>query len=128
MVDYGDCGATGGIKVGKYSERNLPQRHFVHHESHMTNPGSNPDPGDGKPATNRLSYTTIILPAVRMYVKPWSLAIWFRKMWETTFLEPQNCSMLGHTGPSKGPDKFNGCWEFCEPSTRVGTLIVATLL
>jgi hypothetical protein len=28
---------------------NLPQRHFVHHKSHLTRPG-------GKPATNRLSY------------------------------------------------------------------------
>jgi hypothetical protein len=30
---------------------NLPQRHFVHHKSHMT-PGRH----GGKPATNRLSY------------------------------------------------------------------------
>jgi hypothetical protein len=35
---------------------NLPQRHFVHHKSHMTDPGSNPGRRDGKPATNRLSY------------------------------------------------------------------------
>jgi hypothetical protein len=30
---------------------NLPQRHFVHHKSHMTRPRLG-----GKPATNRLSY------------------------------------------------------------------------
>jgi hypothetical protein len=30
---------------------NLPQRHFVHHKSHLTRPGRG-----GKPATNRLSY------------------------------------------------------------------------
>jgi hypothetical protein len=31
---------------------NLPQRHFVHHISHMTRPGFEPEP----PATNRLRY------------------------------------------------------------------------
>jgi hypothetical protein len=35
---------------------NLPQRHFVHHKSHMTKPGLNPGRRGGKPATNRLSY------------------------------------------------------------------------
>jgi hypothetical protein len=35
---------------------NLPQRHFVHHKSPLTNPGSNPGRRGGKPATNRLSY------------------------------------------------------------------------
>jgi hypothetical protein len=34
---------------------NLPQRHFVHHKSHMNRPGSNPDHRGGKPVTNRLS-------------------------------------------------------------------------
>jgi hypothetical protein len=35
---------------------NLSQRHFVHHKSHLPEPGSNPGRRDGKPATNRLSY------------------------------------------------------------------------
>jgi hypothetical protein len=35
---------------------NLPQRHFVHHKSHLPDPGSNSGRRSGKPATNRLSY------------------------------------------------------------------------
>jgi hypothetical protein len=35
---------------------NLAQRYFVHHKSHLPNPGSNPGRRDGKPVTNRLSY------------------------------------------------------------------------
>jgi hypothetical protein len=35
---------------------NLPQRHFVHHKSHLTRPGRDPGRRGGKPATNRLSY------------------------------------------------------------------------
>jgi hypothetical protein len=35
---------------------NLPQRHYVHHKSHLTRPGLEPGRRGGKPATNRLSY------------------------------------------------------------------------
>jgi hypothetical protein len=35
---------------------NLPQRHFVHHKSHLPDPGSNSGRRGGKPAINRLSY------------------------------------------------------------------------
>jgi hypothetical protein len=35
---------------------NVPQRHFVHHKSHLPDPGSNPGRRGVKPATNRLSY------------------------------------------------------------------------
>jgi hypothetical protein len=37
------------------SEKNLSQRHFVHHKSHM---GANPGLRGERPATNRLSYAT----------------------------------------------------------------------
>jgi hypothetical protein len=35
---------------------NLTRRHFVHHKSHLPDPGANPGCRGGKPETNRLSY------------------------------------------------------------------------
>jgi hypothetical protein len=35
---------------------NLPRRHFVHHKSHLPDPGANLGRRGGKPATNRFSY------------------------------------------------------------------------
>jgi hypothetical protein len=35
---------------------NLPQGNYVHHKSHLPEPGSNPGRRGGKSATNRLSY------------------------------------------------------------------------
>jgi hypothetical protein len=40
MIGDGDCGEIGGTKIGMGNwstpRENLSQRHFVHHESHMT--------------------------------------------------------------------------------------------
>jgi hypothetical protein len=39
MIDDGDCGAIGGMKIGRgnQSTRRKPNPcHFVHHKSHMT--------------------------------------------------------------------------------------------
>jgi hypothetical protein len=41
MIDVGDCGAIGGMKIGR---GNLPQRHILHHKSHMTRPWLEPGP------------------------------------------------------------------------------------
>jgi hypothetical protein len=47
MIDDGDCGAIGRMKIGKgnlSTQRKPAQHHFVHHKSHMTSlqPGSLP--------------------------------------------------------------------------------------
>jgi hypothetical protein len=48
MIGAGDCGEIGRMKSDKGNrstrkkKKNLPQRHFVHHKSHMTRPGFEP--------------------------------------------------------------------------------------
>jgi hypothetical protein len=47
MTGNGDCEEIGGMKIGRgnrSTRRNLSQRHFVHHKSHMTRPGFEPEP------------------------------------------------------------------------------------
>jgi hypothetical protein len=39
---------------------NLPRRHFVHHKSHLPDPGANPGRRGGKPATNRFRYGAVL--------------------------------------------------------------------
>jgi hypothetical protein len=58
MIDEGDCGAIGGMKIGrgkpKYSEKTCATLSTTNPT--LPDPGSDPGRRGGKPATNRLSY------------------------------------------------------------------------
>jgi hypothetical protein len=58
LVEWKLAGETKVLK------ENLPQFHFVHHESHLTWPGRR----GGKPATNRLSYGATLVFWVTAHV------------------------------------------------------------
>jgi hypothetical protein len=62
MIYDGDCGAIGGMKIGKgkakYSEKTCPSATLSTTNPTWPDPGSNPGRRGGKPATNRLSYVT----------------------------------------------------------------------
>jgi hypothetical protein len=64
MIDDGDCGAIGGMKIGKgkpkYSEKTCPSATLSTKNTTWPDPGSNQGRHDGKPATNRLSYDTAL--------------------------------------------------------------------
>jgi hypothetical protein len=47
MIDDGDCGAIGGMRIGRgntNTRRKLPQCHLVHHKSNITELGLEPGP------------------------------------------------------------------------------------
>jgi hypothetical protein len=44
----------------KYSKKNLLQCHFVHHKTHMADPGLNQGFHGERPATNHLSHGTAL--------------------------------------------------------------------
>jgi hypothetical protein len=61
MIDDGDCGAVGGLKVDnetKYSEKTCPSATLSTTNPTWPDLGSNPGCCSGKPATNLLSYVT----------------------------------------------------------------------
>jgi hypothetical protein len=60
MIDEGDCGVIGGMKIvqgkPKYSEKTCPSAILSTTNPTWPDPAANPGRRGGKPATNRLSY------------------------------------------------------------------------
>jgi hypothetical protein len=69
MTDDGDCGAIGGMKIGRENRstrmKTCPRDTFSTTNPIWPDPGSNPGRRGGKPATNRLSYGAARAPKVR---------------------------------------------------------------
>jgi hypothetical protein len=47
---------------------NLPRRHFIHHKSHLPDPGANPGRRGGKLATNSFSYGAALTENVTLHI------------------------------------------------------------
>jgi hypothetical protein len=60
-VDGEFCGMNGIGRGNRSTPRKPPRRHFIHHKSHLPDPGANPGRLDGKPATNCFSYGAAFL-------------------------------------------------------------------
>jgi hypothetical protein len=58
MIDDGDCGAIGGMKIGRET---CPSTTLSATNTTCLDSGSNPDLRGGKPATNRLSYGAALM-------------------------------------------------------------------
>jgi hypothetical protein len=60
MIDVGDCGAIGGMKIGRGNRstgrKPAPSATLSTTNPTWPDPGSNPGRRGGKSATNRLSY------------------------------------------------------------------------
>jgi hypothetical protein len=63
MIDDGDCGAVGGMKIARGNRstqrKPAPVPLCPPQIPHKQTPGSNPGRRGGKPATNRLCYGTV---------------------------------------------------------------------
>jgi hypothetical protein len=62
MVDDDECGAVGGMRIGrgkpKYSEKTCPSATLSTRNTTWPDLGSSPDRRGGKPARNHLNYGT----------------------------------------------------------------------
>jgi hypothetical protein len=66
IINDGDCGANGGMRIGRGTEvlgANLLQCHFVRHKSHMTRPGREPGPPRWQPSYDVANYPSITVAA-----------------------------------------------------------------
>jgi hypothetical protein len=74
MIDEGDCGAIGGMKIGRGSRsiqrKPAPAPLCPPQNPTWPDPGSNPGRRGGKPATNRLSYGAAFMTGLRVGEEP----------------------------------------------------------